>query len=174
MKYGAIPVNPLERLALLTGMVPIPAVDALYGLVKARSLMAAVRLGLFEALRGGPRSPEAVAGELGLDAECTGLLMRALAYADYLEQEPRGYRLSRISRRSLLAGSPMDMRGFVEWNYHQWQLLDHLEALVETGQGADFHLVMKDPALWAAYQRAMLDIARLPARVVAKKVPVRP
>ena len=31
MKYGPIPANLLERLALLAGRVPVPAVDALYG-----------------------------------------------------------------------------------------------------------------------------------------------
>ena len=40
MKYGLIPTNLLERVALWSGKVPVPLLDALFGLVKTRSIMA--------------------------------------------------------------------------------------------------------------------------------------
>ena len=39
MKYGPIPENPFERLALLSGKVPVPVLDAIFSLMKARCLM---------------------------------------------------------------------------------------------------------------------------------------
>ena len=66
MKYGPIPANLLERLALLAGRVPVPAVDALYGLMKTRSIMAGVRLGVFEAIGHGTRSSADLARSLAV------------------------------------------------------------------------------------------------------------
>src|SRR5918996_4786215 len=83
MKYGAIPENLFERLALAAGQVPLPLLDAIYSLMKARCLMAGVRLGVFEALRDGPRTAAEVAAARGLDAECTGLLLRMLTFGEY-------------------------------------------------------------------------------------------
>jgi hypothetical protein len=174
MKYGAVPESILERLALASGAVPLPLLDAIYSLMKARCLMAGVRLGVFEALAAGPRTAAEVAAERGLDAECTGLLLRMLVFSDYAAQKGERFSLSRLGKRSMVAGAPMDMRGYVEWNYTQWDLVAHLEELVRTGRGLDFHSTMTDPAQWAHYQRGMLEIARFDAPVLAAKVPVRP
>ncbi len=173
MKYGAIPENVLERLALAAGRVPLPLLDAIYSLMKARCLMAGVRLGVFEALRGEPRTAAEVAEERGLDAECTGLLLRMLAFAEYVEQKGDRFTLSPLGRRSLVAGSPMDMRGYVEWNYTQWDFVAQLEELVRTGQGLDFHASMLDPEHWKHYQRGMLELSRFDAPTLAARVPVR-
>ena len=66
MKYGAIPSNLLEQLALWSGRVPLPLIDALYPLIKCRALMCGVRLGLFEALRPGPLTGPEVAARCAL------------------------------------------------------------------------------------------------------------
>jgi len=173
MKYGAIPENVFERLAMAAGRVPLPLLDAIYSLMKTRCLMAGVRLGVFEALRDGPRTAVEVAAERGLDAECTGLLLRMLTFADYLEQRGERFGLSTLGRRCLIAGSPMDMRGYVEWNYTQWDFVAQLEELLRTGQGLDFHASMLDPEQWKHYQRGMLEVARFDAPTLAARVPVR-
>ena len=59
MRSKLVPDSFAERLALWAGRVPGPIVDSIVPLLKARALMAAERLGVFEALRAGPRSPEA-------------------------------------------------------------------------------------------------------------------
>lgn len=173
MKYGVIPENLLERLALAAGKVPLPLLDAIYSLMKARSLMAGVRLGLFEALRDGARTAAEVAASRGLDAECTGLLLRMLTFAGYMRQKGDRFSLARLGRQSLIAGSPLELRGYIEWNYTQWDFVAHLEELVQTGRGLDFHETMTDPAQWADYQRGMLELARFDAPILAARVPVR-
>jgi 2-polyprenyl-3-methyl-5-hydroxy-6-metoxy-1,4-benzoquinol methylase len=173
VKYGAIPENLFERLALAAGQVPLPLLDAIYSLMKARSLMAGVRLGVFEVLRDGPRTASEVAAARGLDAECTGLLLRMLAFGEYVDQKGDRFALSKLGRRSMVRGSPLEMWGYLEWNYTQWDFVAGLEHLVQTGQGLDFHSTMTDPQQWAAYQRGMLEIARLQAPILAERVPVR-
>jgi hypothetical protein len=173
MKYGTIPENIFESLALLAGRVPVPLLDAIYSLMKARSLMAGVRLGVFTALADGPRTAAEVAAARSLDAECTGLLLRMLTFSEYVEQEGDRFSLGALGRRYMLPGAPKELWGFCEWNYTQWDFVAHLEDLVRTGRGVDFHSTMTDPGRWADYQRGMLEVARFDAPVLAARVPVR-
>ena len=154
-------------------MVPMPLLDTLFPLVKTRSLMAGLRLGVFEALRQGPAEAAALAGALKLDAESLELLLRVLAASDYVVMKGGKFGLSAMARKTLLQGSPMDSRGYVEFNYMQWKFLDGLEDLVKSGSGLDFHRTMQDTWAWESYQRGMLEIARLHAPLLAKHVPVR-
>jgi 2-polyprenyl-3-methyl-5-hydroxy-6-metoxy-1,4-benzoquinol methylase len=174
MKYRAIPQNFTEGMALLFGLLPMPMVDTLFPLVKARALMAANRLGIFPALAAGPLSSAQLASQLGLHADSLDVLLRVVVAAGYLEMRGGALSLSGHARRTLLAGSPMDSRGFVEFNDFQWQLMEHLEAAVRTGEAVDLHATLQDPAQWRVYQRAMLDIARHHAPILARRVPVRP
>jgi hypothetical protein len=173
MKYGVVPTNPFELLALWTGRVPVPAIDVLYGLLKARAIMAGVRLGLFEAMRDGVHEAPELAGRLRLDPSCLDLLMRTLVLCGYLEQRGAGFRLSGLARRTMIRGGRMELFEFALWNYTQWEWVNRLESLVQTGRGIDFHGSLDDPEAWGHYQGAMLEMARLDAPVVAARVPVR-
>src|SRR3954464_9186403 len=99
MKYGLIPSNFLERVALWSGKIPIPLLDALYGPIKTRAIMAGASLGIFEALRHDARSPADVAAELHLNAEALELLMRTLVVCEYLVQHDERFALSPMARR---------------------------------------------------------------------------
>lgn len=173
MKYGLIPGNLFERLALLAGRVPVPAIDALYGLMKTRSIMAGVRLGIFEAIGESTKTSTELARTLSLDERSLDLLLRTLAFADYLVQRGDGFALSPLSRRTMLRESPMSLVGFIEWNYTHWEIIEQLEALVQTGRGVEFHRTLDDPRAWAHYQRAMFEITRLEAPVLVPRIPVR-
>ncbi len=78
MDYGPLPEGPLERLALATGRVPIPLLDALLPLIQSRSVLVAVELGLFEALRERRLTAAELARSQGLDTEAAELLLRTL------------------------------------------------------------------------------------------------
>lgn len=174
MYYGATPTNPIELLVLATGQAPLPVIDGLFSLMKARAIMAGVKLGVFEALADHPLPAGAVAATRGLDPESCELLLRALVFSGYLEQQGERFSLSRLGRDSFLPGAAKDFRGYLLWNYTQWNLVEHLETLVKTGRGLDFHHTLTDPEAWANYQRAMAEFAREDAPRVAKSVPVRP
>ncbi len=172
MRYGLIPQSLLERLALRSGQLPEPAIDALYSILKSRSIMAGVRLGIFDALADGPATATALADRLELDEEVLELLLRTLVFAGYLVEKRRGFALSKLSKRTLVPGARMDLRGFLLWNYVQWEMVAGLEEVVRTGKGADFHATLEDPEAWADYQRAMLEVARFDAPTLAKRIPV--
>lgn len=174
MQYGVIPANLLERFALATGKVPVPLIDALYSIMKARAIMAGVRLGIFEALASGSASAAELARRLTLDERFLELLLRTLVFCGYLSQSKELYGLSALSRRTMVRGGEMELHGYVQWNYEQWEMVAGLEEAVRAGRGCDFHSTLKDSEAWAHYQRGMLEVARLEAAVVAGKVPVRP
>jgi len=167
-----VPESLAEMVALCAGRIPVPILDTLFPLLKARSLMAAERLGVFEALGGGPQMPAALARQLGLDEESLHLLLRVLAGSGYLRERAGQYRLSPLARRTLVRGSFLECRGFLRFNYTQWRLVEHLEQLLQTGQGLDLHGTMRDWQEWEDYQRAMLDLARPHAAFLARRVPV--
>ena len=50
MKIGAIPENVIERILLAAGSLPAPLLDTFQALLLARTVMAATKLGVFEAL----------------------------------------------------------------------------------------------------------------------------
>lgn len=173
MNYGIIPTNPIEWLALKSGTVPVPVVDALFPLMKARAIMAGVRLGVFAALRDGERTAPELAASLGLDPECLELLLRTLAAVDYVVIRGGRFGLSDVSRDTMVAGGRMELFGYVEWNYTQWDIVARMEEVVRTGRGVDFHTTLETADAWRHYQRGMLEIARLDAPLVAARVPVR-
>jgi SAM-dependent methyltransferase len=142
-------------------------------MLKARIIMAGVRLGVFEALAAESRTADTLAHALGLDEPCLELLLRSLVYCGYLDLNGAHYSLSRLGRTTMIQDAPKQLTGFVQWNYTQWEFAEHLETLVRTGKGLEFHTTLKDPAQWSYYQQAMLEGARLDAPVVAKRVPVR-
>lgn len=172
MKYGVIPENLIERFVLMLGKIPLPVIDSLFPLMKARVLMAAVSLGVFEAMRDGWHTAADLAQKLALDPVCLQMLLRTLVFAEYLEQRGNEFALTKMARRFLISGSELDFSGYVMWNYTQWDFVEHLEDLVRTGIGVDFHATMKDATAWKFYQRAMMEVARLDAPVVAAKMPV--
>lgn len=150
----------------------MPLVDSLFPLVKARSLMAGVRLGVFEALGEGPLDAVTLAERLRLDGESLELLLRVLAASEYLTARKGRFGLTAMARKTLLPGAAMDSRGYVEFNYTQWEFLERLEDLLRSGRGLDFHRTMRDARAWESYQRGMLELAGLHAPLLAKKIPV--
>jgi trans-aconitate methyltransferase len=173
MQYGPVPTNIFERVAFWTGKVPIPMMDALFSIMKARGLMAAVRLGIFEAFAHGPRTAADVAVSLKLDPTSLESLLRCMVWAGYLKQTRRQFSLSKLSRRTMVSEAETPMTGFVQWNFTQWRMVERMEQLLRTGRGVDFHETMTDPDEWAWYQEAMLEVARFDAPVLATRVPVR-
>lgn len=173
MQYGVIPTSFSERLALLMGAVPLPLIDLSFGVLKARMIMAGVRLGVFQALAQEPQTHERLAATLKLDAACLDLLLRCLVHSGYLELRGEHYALSRLARDTMIAGAKRELTGFAEWHYTHWEFVGHLEELIRTGEGVDFHATMTDPEAWGHYQQAMLEMARFDAPILAKHVPVR-
>jgi 2-polyprenyl-3-methyl-5-hydroxy-6-metoxy-1,4-benzoquinol methylase len=174
MKYKAVPDTQGEATALASGEFPLPVVDLMMPLLQTRSLMAGVRLGLFEALRGGARTVTQVAQELSLDAEGVEQLFRVLVCAGYLLRSANKYALTELARKQMLRDGPLSLSGFAKFNYLSWEWIGKLEEVVRTGCGIHVHRSMQDESAWEIYQRAMLESARFDAPLLAPLVPVKP
>ena len=173
MKYGPLPTSVLEWLALASGRVPVPLIDAVLGPMKARAIMAAVSLGVFEAMRHGRHTAVGLASRLNLNAGALSLLLRILVLSEYLTVRNDLFALSKMARKTMLMGAPMQMVGYLRFNYAQWELIEHLEELVQTGHGGDFHQTMTELDRWRDYQLGMLEIARMESPGVSALIPVR-
>lgn len=179
MRYGIIPTRLAERLALWLGRVPVGVVDSLLPLIQTRSLMAAVRLGIADAIGTKEVSAVDVARLCNLDADAVDMLLRVLVSAGYVSVS-RGssqkiviYRLSSLGQRTLLPGSPLEARGYMMWNFVQWNLVENLEELLKTGHGLNLHGTLHGEQVWQWYQEAMLDVSRVAAPILASLLPVR-
>lgn len=142
-------------------------------LIQARALMSAVTLGVFEALREQPRTAADVAEACGLDAETTRLLLKVLASSRYVRQKRDHFALTRLTRATLLQGAARELGGYVQHHYAQWRYLEGMEQALRSGAGIDIHTGLPaTEGAWAAYQRAMLELARPVAKTLVRLVPV--
>jgi hypothetical protein len=174
MKYGAIAENKLEEQMLSSPKAPRALFDTFLPLVQARAIIAGVRLGVFEALRDGGHSCEELGQSLSLDVEALELVLRMLVGADYLVRQGDRYALSEAARQTLLDGARARVVAYVGLDEMKWDWLGHTNSVIRTGRGIDQHRVLDNPANWATYQAAMLEVARGQAPLVADLVPVKP
>ncbi|HEX9038394.1 MAG TPA: class I SAM-dependent methyltransferase [Ktedonobacterales bacterium] len=159
MRLGIIPQNPLDWLALASGRVPEPIIEAFLPIVLARSIMAATTLGIFPALAAGPLSADAVAQTLNTDPRATATLLGTLESAGYLRERGGNYALTRKSRVWLLPSGASDVSPYIRFNYLQWDWMSQLERFVRTGAPIDFHETLA-PDQWRDYEQGMVAIAR--------------
>jgi SAM-dependent methyltransferase len=171
MKLGVIPETALERIALATGQVPIPIAHTLGGIVLARAVMVATSLGVFEALRARRLPAVEVAAACEADQFAVGKLLDALVSTGYVTFRRGAYGLTRMSRKWLLADSPVSLRDAILYVNIEWRWLTNLDEFVRRGRPLDFHTSMTAEE-WALYQRAMRAIAGLGAPEVAQRVPL--
>jgi hypothetical protein len=175
MRYSAIAQNPAEQAMLQEANAPTAIFDTFLPLVQAQSIMVGVRLGVFECLREGVRTPDQIAGALALDAETLELVLRVLACAGYVTRTHEGYLITEVARNTLLSDSPARVTAYVGLNAMAWSWIGRLDEVVRTGRGMDQHYdLIRDDTQWAIYQAAMLETARGLATMVAELVPIRP
>jgi SAM-dependent methyltransferase len=163
--------NPLEQLALTLGIAPVTLVDTQMSVLRARAIMVATRVGIFEALADGPLASDDIAGRCSTAPAATTALLNALVGAHYLRFERGRYRLAPVARKWLLAGSPHSLRDKVLFEFYEWSIVEGIEAFVRTGESQDLHR-SDDDQRWAAYQRAMRALSGIAAPEIVKRTPV--
>ena len=185
MRIGARAQTPLEWLALAFGWLPTPLIDTHLAVAHARALMAATRLGVFEALADGEADAATVAARTGSHPEATERLLFALVGAGTL-RPGRGrdrVALTRISRRYLTRSSPHAVIDKVLFSYHEWRVIEGYDAYLERGAVTDLHALLDqsadrvgvgpaDPQAWRRYQLGLRAVAGVSAREVAWRTPV--
>ena len=163
MKIGAIPESLAERLALALNLVPRPLAETLPTLLVTRSLLAAARFGIPQALAEGPLREEEVAARCGTDPRATKVLLDTLVSLGYVSE---GYELTGDGRHWLLP-----LHDSLLYRYLEWDWIARLDEFVKTGRTLDIHGEMT-PEQWALYQRGMADVARLGVPEQARRIPI--
>jgi SAM-dependent methyltransferase len=172
MRVGVIPETLGERLALALGVVPTPLANTLVGLLLARTIMAATKVGIFDALDRGSLTAEEVARRCHTDAGATAKILRSLAGADLVRIAGDSYHLAPVAAKWLRSTSPRSLRDSVLFSFVEMDILGHLEEYLRTGTALDVHRLDVAPEVLGLYHRGMCARAALSATEVARRTPV--
>ncbi|WP_211243976.1 class I SAM-dependent methyltransferase [Mycobacterium genavense] len=166
-----IPDDPAEWKALASRQLPLPFFDTHFAFGRARAIMAATKLGVFESLRHQAATPAEIADRCGTDTVATQQLLIALAGSDYLTYRDGRYALTPTARTWLLTKSPSSVVDAVLFAFDEWELMAHVEDYVRTGIPLELHQTVTG-VQWEHYLRAMRALAGLAAHEVAQFLPV--
>jgi hypothetical protein len=160
--------NFLERFTLLRmNLAPGVLLDFL-GAQAFRAACAAHRLGVFDALQGGPLTPAEVAKRIEADERGTTVLLEALEPLGYVTE--RGGRYANTAMTAKWLPVLGDGIRFFEATVHEeWA---HLEESIRRGRPpiTGYQWLDQDPSRWADFEAGMLAIARMSAPEVVARV----
>jgi len=171
MRLASVPESLYERIGLTLGLVPTPFLDTLVALMLARTLMTAVKHGIFGVVARGPQSADKIAEVCDLDVYATRKLLRALEGAGYLRRRHDNYELTRVAQRWLTPGGAKSFSDGVLHRYLDAGFMNHYDDYVTKGRAADFHKALT-PEQWNVYERGQRSHAALMAKEVAWRLPV--
>jgi SAM-dependent methyltransferase len=202
VRLGAVAETPLEWLALRANWVPTPLIDTHLAFAFARTLMVAVRLGVFEAFADGERSADDVARRCTTRPEPTERLVHALVGMGYLRpgRAPGSVGLTGGARRWLTRASPHQVIDKVLFTFDEWRFVEGYEAYLREGRTVDLHDALGratadgtfgdalsavgtfvdggpgaapgDASPWSRYQRGLWAVAGVSAAEVGRRTPV--
>lgn len=170
MRLALRGANPLEWLALRAGIVPTAAGEAWGGMALSAVLNAGVRTGITARLAQQPSTAAELASDLGLDPVPTRLLLDCLRSGGHVTVRGGRYQLSRSSRRWLDPESALSVAQYVAGTSDYWDWWSALEDVTRSGQPSGHHDAPPGDPYWRRYICGQLELARLSADEVAKKL----
>jgi len=171
MKLSYKPENMVERVGAALGLLPSPMMDTWCAQKIARWVMAATKLGLFEALEKGPASADQIGRQCGTNLDATAKLLGFLTTAGYVSHRSGTFSLTAKTRKWMLKSSPTSLYDSMLFQYMEWKFIEGSEEFLKTGKPIDFHAQMSAPE-WETYQKGMRSVAGTNAREVVRAVPV--
>ncbi|MDQ6933587.1 MAG: acetylserotonin O-methyltransferase [Candidatus Eremiobacteraeota bacterium] len=135
-----------------TQVTPEPIFQLASGFMASKLFFAANEAGVFEALSGGPKTVDAIAGDCGRPAWTVGILADAMVALHMLEREDGLYRNGAIADTFLAGKTPADLRPFLRfWNtisYPRWQYLDECVSSASAAKG-DFTMTPEQQRIFS-------------------------
>ncbi|MBI3183260.1 MAG: methyltransferase domain-containing protein [Myxococcales bacterium] len=171
MRIGPIPENFLERAVSMLGLFPDPLVTVMWGMTVSRAVIAAARLGLFDAIGEGEKDAGEIASATRCNPASLEALLKALNGFGFLVRRRGRYSLSGSTRKWLSGASRQSIADGVLFGGELWELLAEMEQAVRSGEGTNFHHAGKPESFWRAYMRGLASFARFTRGEVARKVP---
>lgn len=172
MQFTVKPEGLLERIALWFNLGPVPLVQAFFGMMGARVVMAGERLGIYAELAQGSATEAELAQRLKLDPTGLARLLESLQTMGLVRTSGDRWSLEPRAKPWLDRRSSQYVGGFLEFNYAQWDWWNDLESSVRSGKGAEIHSYPPDDPRWPQYIEAMFELARLAAPEVAGAIPL--
>jgi acetylserotonin N-methyltransferase len=120
----------------MTPFPPDPALvlDLLEAFRRSKTMFAAVKLGVFDALAAGPKTLAALAAELQASADGLERLLDACVGLALLERREGGYANTPAAEAYLCSHSPRRLTGYLNYsNDVMWKLWEHLDDAVREG-----------------------------------------
>lgn len=171
MKLTSVPETWLERLALWLGIAPTPLSDTHVAFMMARTLMVAVKAGVFDALATGTASASVVAQRCSIHPVATQKLLNSLVHLGYLSLKGKHYHLTALSRKWMLQESESSVHDKMMFQFVEWKLVEHYENYLQDGKPLELHRALSEQE-WGIYQKGMRAMARISAREVGKRTPM--
>lgn len=156
-------------------LAPAPMFDLLGGF-SFYAVASAKELNLFEELERGPLATSELAARTHSDARGLGVLLELLETLGYVGLKKRGYALTPMARKWMLASSAVDFsEGFVYYHRTMTELWPFIAGSVRKG---DAHInfyewLGKHPDTAASYQKFMMSLASLVIPGLVKKLKFR-
>lgn len=172
MRIGAIAENIIERIALRFNAVPEPLLETQIAFSMAGTVMAGVKLGVFEAAAAGPQTVDAIAEVCKTHPRGTEKLLSALTSCGYFSYANGRYALTPKSRKWLLRASPQNLCDKLLFQFYEWDMVARYDEYVREGKPLHLHGTEEDESFWNSYQRGMRSISGLAADEVASRLPV--
>lgn len=172
MKLSPVAQNPLEWIALKSGLVPTPLAYSHFGFMISKFLLEAVDKGVFEAIGHHKVSLENICNTCQLNEKAVKSLLGVLATMGLVKSNNNLFFLSGKSKKWILKDSPnslywlmiFDNRVCMKW-------MDYVPVFLTTGEGLQYHSKFTSEE-WFYYQKAMEAAASATSKEAVRKIPV--
>lgn len=172
MKLSPVAQNPLEWIALKTGLVPTPLAYSHFGFMMSKFLLEAVDKGVFEAIGHKKVSLAQIAEICHLNEKALKSLLGVLATMGLIKPKNNAFYLTRKSKKWILKDSPdslywlmmFDNRVCMKW-------MDYVGIFLQTGKGLQYHDTFNEEE-WFYYQKAMEATASATSKEAVRKIPI--
>lgn len=148
--------------------------DVYMPMMKSAAIVAAARLGLFEALSAGPLPVGALARRLAAHAAGVKALAEFLVTLGYLVQDGEDYALAGFARRWFTRQGRVDYTPGALWTHAAWTMMADLDqAVLDGGPGVTlWQRMQREPDLGPLFSRYMHAFARDLGPDLVARVPV--
>lgn len=131
---------PKPDVCLPTGSAELAMLDVYMPMMKSAAIISASRLGLFEALAGGPLAIVTLAAKIHASLEGTARLVDFLVSIGYLEERDDCVANSASTQRWFTSAGQIDYTPGVLWTHAAWSMMGNLAEAVKAG--------MPEKTLW--------------------------
>ncbi|MDF5721433.1 MAG: class I SAM-dependent methyltransferase [Rhizonema sp. PD37] len=169
MKIAIKADNPLEAVALSSGLIPSGAILPVLSMGVSSILITAMRLNVFDHLHNAPMKIAALATATNCDVFGMEVLLEGLYGFGFVERNENGYRLTKDSARYLTESGDKVRRDFVYFFLRDVSRnLEQLEHKIRTGEQSNFHFSPPSSDCWSNYLKFLEGNGQRLAPKIAK------